>query len=184
MSKSHHHGGTTVTTSNAHTLPHEAETLVVTSALREEVWPKNSKHFSPVAGGVEKKNEHTTLTKMPWLAMFLVALLHNSEMYPDVEDKCDECHGCLCNLGHMFFFFALNSMVFGLAVATLPLWPLSLESICRLPIFRIPDALLPLNSIQKDFIAYTSLLDILYCCNGSLLNMLPFPGGLKTPCCC
>lgn len=82
-----------------------------------------------------------------------------SEMYPEVEDTCDKCHGSPCHLSHMFFlcpelnsfwtgYFSIMSTVLGVNLQACPL----------IAIFGIPDASLALNSIQKDIIAYTSLL--------------------------
>lgn len=82
-----------------------------------------------------------------------------SEIYPEVVDTCDKCHGSPCHLSHMFFlcpelngfwtgYFSIMSTVLGVDLQACPL----------IAIFGIPDASLALNSIQKDIIAYTSLL--------------------------
>lgn len=82
-----------------------------------------------------------------------------SELYPEVENKCDKCHGSPCHLSHMFFlcpklegfwtgYFAIMSTVLGVTLQPCPL----------IAIFGIPDCSLSLNSTQKDIIAFTSLL--------------------------
>ena len=54
-----------------------------------------------------------------------------SELYPEVEDKCDKCHGSPCHLSHMFFlcpdlkgfwvgYFTIMSSVLGGKSPTLP----------------------------------------------------------------
>ena len=82
-----------------------------------------------------------------------------SKLYPEVEDKCDKCHGSPCHLSHMFFlwpdlkglwagYFTIISTILGLNLQPCPL----------IAIFVIPDPSLELNSTQKDIIAFTSLL--------------------------
>lgn len=80
-----------------------------------------------------------------------------SELYPEVEDKCDKCRSSPCHLSHMFFFCPdLNG--FWTGYFTIMSTVLNLRPCSLIAIFGIPDASLVLNSMQKDIIAYTSLL--------------------------
>lgn len=83
----------------------------------------------------------------------------DSEIFPDVEYKCDKCQGSPCYLSHMFFlcpnlrnfwsgYFAIITAVLKVNVQTCPL----------IAIFGVPNPSLPLTTAQKDIIAFTSLL--------------------------
>lgn len=81
------------------------------------------------------------------------------ELYPEVDNKCDKCHGSPCHLSHMFSlcpdlkgfwagYFTIMSSVLGVNLQPCPL----------IAIFGISDPSLVLNRTQKDIIAFTSLL--------------------------
>lgn len=122
--------------------------------IQEESWEQ----------AIERIRSTTTCARLGLIQFKVLHRVHFSklrlsEIYPDVEDKCDKCHGSPCHLSHMFFFcpdlkdfwlgyFNIMSSVLGVNLQPCPL----------IAIFGIPDPSLALNPTQKDIIAFTSLL--------------------------
>lgn len=82
-----------------------------------------------------------------------------SEIYPEVEDRCDKCKSSPCHLSHMFFFcpdlynfwssyFAIISKVLKVNLVPTPL----------IAIFGISDSSVVLNLVQRDILAFSSLI--------------------------
>lgn len=68
--------------------------------IQEESWEQ----------AIERIRSTTTCARLRLIQFKVLHRVHFSklrlsEIYPDVEDKCDKCHGSPCHLSHMFFFF-------------------------------------------------------------------------------
>lgn len=115
----------------------------------------------------QAKDRIRSSTSCARLALIQFKVLHRvhfskarlSAIYPDIEDKCDRCHGSPCHLSHMFYlcpglkkiwvqYFSIMSKVFEVNIQPCPL----------IAIFGVSEPSLALNSSQKDVIAFTSLL--------------------------
>uniref|UniRef100_A0AAR2JQE7 Reverse transcriptase domain-containing protein n=1 Tax=Pygocentrus nattereri TaxID=42514 RepID=A0AAR2JQE7_PYGNA len=113
---------------------------------------------------MERIRSTTSCARLGLIQFKVVHRVHFSKtrlasIYPEVEDRCDRCHGSPCHLSHMFYlcpylknfwtqYFSIISTVLGVNLQPCPL----------ISIFGISDPSLTLSSTQKDVIAFTSLL--------------------------
>lgn len=113
---------------------------------------------------ISRINSTTSCARLGLIQFKVFHRLHYSkarltEIFPELDDKCDRCSHTPANLSHMFYFCPKLQPFWETFFRTLStIWGVDLQPCPQISIFGVPKTIFNLNNIQKDVISFSSLI--------------------------